>query len=73
MEKQCDLYSSSDRVQPRGHENTVRKLPVPQETGDFFTNVATVSFSRRIMLHGTNYGKEIGYTNVLPSSVRQLR
>jgi hypothetical protein len=53
-EKQCDLYSSFERVQ-RGLENTARKLPVPEETGDFFTNVATISFSRRIMLHGTSY------------------
>lgn len=39
----------------KGHENKVRKLPVPQVTRDFFTHLATISFSRRIVLHGTNY------------------
>jgi hypothetical protein len=68
-EKPCNFYSTSDKSPAARSREHGKESSVPQETGNFFTNVATISFSRRIMLHGTSYWLEVGYTKKLSSSV----
>jgi hypothetical protein len=38
--------------------NTIMNLQVPWKAGKFFTSWATISFSRRTLLHGITYGNE---------------
>jgi hypothetical protein len=49
------IHLVQDRDQRRGLVETVINLRVPRKEGNFLTNWVTVSFSRRILIHGVSY------------------
>jgi hypothetical protein len=48
------IHSAQDGDHWRALVNTVMNLMVPQKAGNFLSSRATISFSRRTVLHGVN-------------------
>jgi hypothetical protein len=49
------MHLAQNRDQWRALVNTEMNLRVPWKAGNFLTRIATVSFSRRTLLHGVSY------------------